>query len=68
MMLVEFADLAMAIKVMCHLHYSNIGGKIVIISFSKFSLSTQNLNSRNNEKSEQSQMGIWTESMQQPRH
>lgn len=39
MMLVEFADLAMAIKVLCHLHYTDIGGKRAFISFGKSSLS-----------------------------
>lgn len=38
MMLVEFADLAMAVKALCHLHYTEIGGKRAFISFSKSSL------------------------------
>ena len=38
MMLVEFADLAMAVKVLCHLHYTEIGGRRAFISFGKSSL------------------------------
>lgn len=39
MMLVEFADLAMAVKVLCHLHYTDVGGRRAFISFGRSSLS-----------------------------